>query len=109
LAKSARLYDYNSRSLQEVGVINNQKEEAIAKWLKKIKGTDDYLTTVSALKELIVAVSKEEEELDIIVAVGKRGNLGLELNDVAKQTRWLKAQNISFVGSLDSSKPTTLR
>ena len=64
---------------------------------------------INALKELIVAVKNGQEELDVIVAVVKRGNLGLELNDVVSQARWLKAQNISFVGSLVSSKQTIPR
>ena len=104
MAKTARLYDYNSVSKQEVNAIRQEKEEAIGKWLREIKGTNDYLSQVSTLKKLIVAVNNDEEELDILSAVVKRGNLLLELNDIVGQARWLKAQNISFTGSLDLSR-----
>ena len=103
MAKPSRLYEFNSRSLQEVGAIRDETERDIAFWFNRIKGTSDQMERMNALKDLIVRTKSGEYDVDVISSVVRRGNLMLELNEIVKQTRWLKQQKIFFVGSLASS------
>jgi hypothetical protein len=90
-------------------VINQEEEKAVNDWLQKIKGCPDSIGKEAALKDLIVAVKNERYDISVIAKVVKRGNLLLELDSILRQARWLKAQKISFVGSLALDGRTSQR
>jgi len=107
LGKQSRLYDFNCRSLQEVEAINNEEEKIVKNLIYSIRGHSDYLEREQALKRLILEVRDGRYDIEVLAKVIKRGGLILELDAIVKQTRWLKAQKISFADSLASKGQTS--
>jgi hypothetical protein len=96
MGKSSRLYDHNSRSVQEATLIDETEGNEVKEWIDKIKGATRPLDRENALKDLLLAVRDDKLTSAQAGKIVRDGHFAPDLKIVLEQTRWLQRNGINF-------------